>query len=446
MTRDGDRAEGSPLGPGVGLGGELEQIAEQLVLLARVQERLHDLYEAALSRDVDLPAVLRLIVTTAMDLVGARYGALGVLDQEGTGLADFIEAGLTDQQLADITGVPFPQGRGLLGRLIHDPAPLRVDSIAAHPDSAGFPPGHPPMHTLLGVAIHIRGQIYGDLYVADRLDGNPFTTHDETVILALAGAAGLAIDDARMFRQIRDEAEQFQRLLVPRLSDLSPFQAAAAYRPAPAPGLLGGDWYDALRVSDDTCVAVIGDVLGHDVRAAAAMSQTRHMLRALLYDRGTSPSDVLARLDRALQAITDTPVTTACLARLEPAAPGSNAWTLRWSSAGHCSPLLITPGGDARYLAVEPDLPLGVDTTTARRDHTHQVPAGSTLILFTDGLIEYPRQSLDTGLERLRVLATRYADLPLHRLVHALTEHHPSDGHDDMAVLALRTPPHATPS
>lgn len=437
MTEHG--SERSPKS-GAGLGGQLELIAEQLVVLARVQERLHELFEAALSRDVELQAVLRKIVTTAMDLVGARYGALGVLDTEraADGLAEFVPVGLSQQQLVDIQGLPFPVGHGLLAHLLHDPVPLRVDDISAHPDSVGFPPGHPEMRRLLGVPIHIRGQIYGDLYVADRLDGCPFSVHDETMLVALAGAAGLAIDDARLFHHLRRDAEEFQRLLAPRLPNLSPFQAAAAYRPAPTPSLLGGDWYDALLVSEDTCAAVIGDVLGHDVHAAAAMSQTRHMLRMLLYDSNSPPSNILARLDRALQAITDTPVTTACLARLEPTAPGT--WTLRWSVAGHCPPLLITPDRQAQYLFVEPDVPLGVDSTLPRHDHTHPVPAGSTIVLFTDGLIEYPRRPIDIGLERLVALATEHADLPLHAFVQALMDRHPSDGRDDLAVLALRPP------
>ncbi|MEV6992724.1 PP2C family protein-serine/threonine phosphatase [Streptomyces sp. NPDC093228] len=295
------------------------------------------------------------------------------------------------------------------------------------------------MRTLLGVPIHIRGKIYGNLYVADRHDDCPFSPQDETMILALAGAAGLAIDDAHLFDQLSDEAEQFQRLLVPRLPDLHPFEAAASHRPAPDPGVLGGDWYDALSVSEDTCAAVIGDVLGHDMHAAAAMSQIRHMLRALLYDRHTAPSDVLTRLDRALQAITDIPVTTACLARLEPAAPGG--WMLRWSSAGHCPPLLITPEGQARCLSIDPDLPLGVDTVVPRRDHLHPVPAGSTVVLFTDGLIERRNDSIDVGLERLVALAEEHAHLPLRTFVQTLTDCHPSDMHDDMAVLAVRTPP-----
>ncbi|MET9080194.1 GAF domain-containing protein [Streptomyces sp. NPDC004232] len=144
------------------LGVELEQIAEQLRTLGRAQERLHDLYEAVLARDVDLSVVLQLIVDTAMELVGAGCGALGVLDENGEYIDRFIPVGLSEQERADLAGVEFPHGRGLLGRLIAYPEPLRVDDIPAHPDSAGFPPGHPHLRTLLGAAISTRGKIYGD--------------------------------------------------------------------------------------------------------------------------------------------------------------------------------------------------------------------------------------------------------------------------------------------
>lgn len=420
------------------LGVELELIAEQLRSLARAQDRLHDLYEAVLGRDVDLSVVLQLIVDTAMELVSARYGALGVLDESGEHLAQFIPVGLSEQERDDLAEVELPRGRGLLGHLIAVPESLRVDDIAAHSDSAGFPPGHPAMRTLLGAAISTRGKIYGDLYVAERRDGQPFDAHDEALIVALAGAAGLAIDDARLYEQTRLEAEHFQRLLLPCLPDLQPFDAAACYRPASTPGNIGGDWYDALLVPDHACAAVIGDVVGHDLQAAAAMAQIRNMLRALLYDQRTPPSAVLAHLDRALQAITDQPVTTACLARIEPALPGT--WTLRWSTAGHPPPLLLTPDNQARYLHADPDLPLGVDVAQPRNDHTHPMPDSSTVIFFTDGLFEHPARPIETGLESLAVLVTEYAALPLQDLVQALADHHPSDGHDDMAILALRTP------
>ncbi|MFF4520840.1 PP2C family protein-serine/threonine phosphatase [Streptomyces bluensis] len=427
------------------LDAELDQVSRQIHAVARAQTRLQRLLEAvlAISGELELPVVLHRIVTTAMDLVGARYGALGVLDEQHECLAQLITAGLTEQERADLAGVGLPRGRGLLGRLIHDPEPLRVADVSAHPLAVGFPPGHPRMRSLLGVAITMRGEIYGDLYLADRRDGQPFDADDESLVLALAGAAGVAIGNARLFDQVRSGAEQFQRLLLPRLPDLRPFTAAAVYRPASAPGRLGGDWYDAVLLPDDACAAVIGGVVGHDLYAAAAMAQIRSMLRALLYDRRTPPSAVLRQLDRTLHAITDNPVTTACLARIEPT---EGRWTLHWSSAGHLPPLLVTPDRRARYLYADPGVPLGVDTDQPRPDHSCPLCPGATVIFFTDGLIEHPRRSLDTGLDTLARVAAAHAGLSPGELCQALVDHHPGDGHDDMAVLALRTPPRRPPS
>lgn len=317
-----------------------------------------------------------------------------------------------------------------------------VDDIRSHPASAGFPPGHPRLRTLLGVAISVRGAIYGDLYLSERRDGQPFDVHDENIVVALAGAAGIAIENVRLFEQARAGSEQFQRLLLPTLPDLRPFDAAAIYRPAAQPHPLGGDWYDAILLPDDTLAVVIGDVVGHDLHAAAAMASTRNMLRALLFDRRTPPSAVLAQLDRTLQAITDNPVTTVSLARVEPAGP---AWRLHWSSAGHLPPLLITPDRQAEYLFAEPGLPLGVGIEQPRPDHTHPVPPDATVVFFTDGLIEHPDHPIDQSLDELAELATVHAALPLDDYVQTLADHHPSDGHDDIAILAIRTP-HTCPS
>ncbi|MGW6391001.1 PP2C family protein-serine/threonine phosphatase [Streptomyces sp. NPDC055103] len=421
------------------LDAQLDAIAGKLRDLAKAKDRLQGLLDAvlALSREEDLPAVLQRFVTTAMDLTGARYGALGVLDESGEELEQFITAGLSESERADLSGTDFPRGRGVLGHLIRNPRPLRVDDIASHPASVGFPPGHPPMRTLLGVAISVRGTIYGDLYLSERRDGLPFDREDEDIVVTLAGAAGIAIENMRLLDQVRDSAEHFQRLLLPTLPDLHPFTSAAVYRPAPTPGHLGGDWYDAIWLPDNACAVVIGDVVGHDLHAAAAMAQTRSMLRALLYDRLTPPSSVLHQLDRTLHAITDLPVTTACLARIEPARDG---WTLHWSTAGHLPPLLITPDRQTRYLHAEPGLPLAVNTEEPRPDHTHPLLPGATAVFYTDGLVEHPAHPIDDGLDRLAELAIAYIGLPLQDFVDALADHHPSDGHDDMAILALRTP------
>jgi len=421
------------------LRSEVGRIDEQLRALLSTMDRLQSLLDAvmAISREVELPAVLHRIVTTAMELVGARYGALGVLNESGEGLQQFISAGLSEQERSALAETGLPRGLGVLGHLIRYPEPLRLDDIPAHPSSAGFPPDHPRLRTLLGVAITVRGEIYGDLYLSERHDGRPFDVHDENVVVALAAAAGIAIENVRLFERIRVGAEQFQRLLLPTLPDLRPFTAAAIYRPAAQPSRLGGDWYDAIPLPDNVVAVVIGDVVGHDLQAAAAMATTRNMLRALLFDTSSPPGAVLGQLDRILEAITDNPVTTTTLARIEPAGAG---WRLRWSTAGHVPPLLIAPERPVEYLLAEPGLPLGVDARQPRPDHSRLLPPCATVVFFTDGLIEHPAHPIDESLDELAELATTHAALPLPEFVRTLADHHPSDGHDDMAILALRTP------
>ncbi|MEU7605385.1 CBS domain-containing protein [Streptomyces sp. NPDC041003] len=268
---------------------ELARIDEQLRSLLASMDRLQGLLDAvvSISQEVELPDVLRRIVTTAMDLVGARYGALGVLAESGEHLEQFITAGLSEQERADLAETGRPRGLGVLGHLIHHPEPLRVDSISAHPSSTGFPSGHPHLHTLLGVALSVRGEIYGDLYLSERRDGHPFDVHDENVVVALASAAGIAIEKVRLFERVRLGAEQFQRLLLPTLPDLRPFTAAAIYRPAAEPSQLGGDWYDAIPLADGV-VAVVAlmstpavTVHAEETAADAARLMTRRGIERL---------------------------------------------------------------------------------------------------------------------------------------------------------------------
>ncbi|MFI8434724.1 PP2C family protein-serine/threonine phosphatase [Streptomyces sp. NPDC079020] len=422
------------------LDSEMDQISRQLQALTSARDRLEGLLDAvlAISGELELGEVLQRIVTTATHLCKARYGALGVLDEEGEHLEQFITVGLDDAERQALAGVDFPRGEGVLGLLIQNPEPLRLDDISAHPASVGYPPGHPRIRSLLGVAISVRGEIYGDLYLSERLDGRPFEHGDQEVLLALASAAGIAIESAHLFKQVRDSAENFQRLLLPVLPDLSPYSAATIYRPATRPNHLGGDWYDAIRLPDGTLGIVIGDVCGHDLPAAATMAQMRNMLRALFYDRQSPPSDVLHQLDITLDSTcSDSPGTTVLAGRVEPA---EEDFVLDWCTAGHLPPLVITPDGQAAYLPDEPGLPLGVDATLPRPDHRTRLRPGSTVVFFTDGLVEHPARSIDEGLDSLVELATTHAGQPVGDLVHALADHHPSDGHDDLAILALRLP------
>jgi signal transduction histidine kinase len=164
---------------------------------------LHRLLDAVLTigSDLDLPSVLRRIVEAAVDLVGARYGALGVLNESRTGLAEFITVGVDDETRGAIG--TLPKGLGLLGTLIIDARPLRLPDLREHPDRSGFPPNHPPMTSFLGVPIRVRHEVFGNLYLTDKTAGEVFTDIDEELVLGLASAAGVAIENARLFDQVR---------------------------------------------------------------------------------------------------------------------------------------------------------------------------------------------------------------------------------------------------
>jgi signal transduction histidine kinase len=154
--------------------------------------------------DLDLPSVLRHIVQSAVDLVDARYGALGVLDETGTSLAEFITVGLDEETRRRIG--PLPKGHGILGLLIREPHPIRLPDLAEHPDSYGFPPHHPPMKSFLGVPVRVRDQVFGNLYLTDKTTGEVFTDIDEELVVGLAAAAGVAVENARLHLRVRELA------------------------------------------------------------------------------------------------------------------------------------------------------------------------------------------------------------------------------------------------
>ena len=154
--------------------------------------------------DLDLPTVLRRIVESAVALVDARYGALGVLDESGTQLSQFITVGMDDETRRAIG--PLPKGHGILGVLILDPKPIRLPDLHEHPDSYGFPPNHPPMKSFLGVPIRVRDQVFGNLYLTDKTSAEVFNDIDEELVVALAAAAGVAVENARLHLRVRELA------------------------------------------------------------------------------------------------------------------------------------------------------------------------------------------------------------------------------------------------
>jgi signal transduction histidine kinase len=154
--------------------------------------------------DLDLHTVLQTIIATAADVVEAKYGALGVLDESGTRLSDFITVGIDDAGREEIGHLP--EGHGILGLLIIDPKPLRLPDLSEHPDRFGFPPNHPPMTSFLGVPIAVRGKVFGNLYLCDKAGGDVFSDVDQELAVGLAAAAGIAIENARLHARVADFA------------------------------------------------------------------------------------------------------------------------------------------------------------------------------------------------------------------------------------------------
>ena len=182
----------------------LAELQSRLQVVRGTRDRMRSLLQAfvAVGSGLDLESALKRIVETAVGLVDARYGALGVIG-EGESLVEFIPVGMDEATIGAIDH--WPEGRGLLGLLIHDPKPLRLADMASHPGSSGFPNGHPPMKSFLGVPVRVRDEVYGNLYLTGKQSDGEFTEDDEAVLIALASAAGVAIDNARLYDVARQQ-------------------------------------------------------------------------------------------------------------------------------------------------------------------------------------------------------------------------------------------------
>jgi signal transduction histidine kinase len=180
----------------------LSELQGRLQAVLGARDQMRGLLEAvvAISSGLDLESTLRRIVETAVRLVDATYGALGVIGDDKE-LAEFIPVGLKEDEIGQIHH--WPEGRGLLGLLIKEPKPLRLADISAHAESSGFPAGHPPMESFLGVPVRVRDVVFGNLYLTNKRGGGEFTEDDEAVLLALGAAAGVAIENARLYEAAR---------------------------------------------------------------------------------------------------------------------------------------------------------------------------------------------------------------------------------------------------
>jgi signal transduction histidine kinase len=194
------RSVGAPLA-GLKLDELLRELIERLTEITKTRDRLQGLLDAvvAVGTGLELEGTLQRIVDTAVSLVGARYGALGVLGDEG--LSEFVYVGIDQETRANMGHLP--EGKGLLGHLIKHPFPIRVPDLSEHPSSVGFPANHPPMRSFLGTPVRVRNAVFGNIYLTEKIGEAEFTADDAVVLDALAAAAGVAIENARLFEQAR---------------------------------------------------------------------------------------------------------------------------------------------------------------------------------------------------------------------------------------------------
>ena len=291
-------------------------------------------------------------------------------------------------------------------------------------------------------ALRGRGRTTGVVTLFSGAERGAPAEEDLAVARELATRVGLALDNMRLHAEQVRLAEGLQLAMLSDPPPLPGAQVAVRYVPAARAARVGGDWYDVFLQRDGAPVVVIGDVVGHDTLAAAAMGQLRSLLRGVGVVTGSGPAALLADVDRAMLDLGSPTVATAVALRLEDATArgGEPLTTVRWSTAGHPAPLVLHTDGRVEPLAAEGwDILLGVAPESRRTESAVDLPAGTTLLLYTDGLVERRTRPLGEGLEALADALRAAGPLPLDDLCdHVLAALLPDAPEDDVAVVALR--------
>jgi serine phosphatase RsbU (regulator of sigma subunit) len=252
---------------------------------------------------------------------------------------------------------------------------------------------------------------------------------------ALGRTRVVAVEQARRDSE-RRLSETLQRSLLSQPVQREGLRVAVSYVPAAEEAQVGGDWYDAFILPNDDLCLVIGDVTGHDRESAAGMAQLRNLLRGVSMTLGEPPAAVMGVLDRAVQQLAIDVIATVIVAQVEHDEGPEGGCRVTWSNAGHPPPALLLPDGSVRLLDAPADPLLGVDGF-ARHDHTEALVPGSSLVLYTDGLLERRGESMDSGLTWLERALTGQQDLDPEALCKLLIERMPPGVEDDVALLVL---------
>ena len=303
--------------------------------------------------------------------------------------------------------------------------------------------------TAITMPLAARGRTLGALSIYRSADRAPADPDEIATARDVADRVALALDNRRLYEQQRGLAEGLQRSLLTAPPEPDHAEIVVRYQPAVEVAQVGGDWYDAFLQPTGATMLVIGDVVGHDTAAAAAMGQLRGMLRGIAYREGMGPAAVLTDLDAAIEGLDMGTMATAAIARIEQTRGerAAGLTRIRWSNAGHPPPLVIHHDGRIEELAgARAELMLGVDPRCRRTESVLTVQRGATLLLYTDGLVEDRDLPLDEGMARLKAVLAELGDVPLEDLCDAVIDRlRPQGLQDDVALVAIRLHPQDRP-
>jgi PAS domain S-box-containing protein len=399
---------------------EAEVVAQTLGKLERVT--------GAALEHLELHDLLELLVESIREAFHADLARILLVDPERKSL-------LRVGAAAGFRDPPASAPVALNGALEEAVLAARPVTLAALSEGIGLDPAlaAEEPRALMVAPLIVKGRVGGAVELGLRSERR-FSAEDESLLILMADRAGLAIEHARAYERELGNVEMLQRSLLPdRLPRVPGGQVAARYMPGGAD--VGGDWYDAVRLKDGRLGVAMGDVVGHGIGAASLMGQLRHATRAYALE-GLPPGVVLDRLDHLVRSLGDGQMATLIYLVVDP-----DLRSLQLASAGHVPPLVIGPDGRGRFLDKAPDPPLGVFDTGGHTELVADLEPGSTLVLYTDGLVEERGVSIDAGLEALREAARDPGDLEelCDHLVQTMLAVHPPN--DDIAVLALRALP-----
>ena len=426
---------------------ERDRLADHVRLLGRVSESLMGGLEATepLARVAD--ALVPVLADWVSIQVRADHGIRSVALRHRDPV---LAAAGGAAALAATTWLTEPSRRAADGEVVRLPEVADADLPAVVPGSEiRREVQRWGVASVMAVPIPGRSGVLGSMLLVRGDEGRAFDDAEVDLAVEVARRAGIALDNARLYAGQRDLATELQRSLLTAPPVLSVADMAVRYVAATREAQVGGDWYDAFRRRDGDLVMVIGDVVGHDTRAAAAMGQLRGILRGIAFRDDDDPGSALRAVDEAVDGLELATIASAVLAELRPAPeprPGAE-WELRWSNAGHPAPLLLDPAGRARLLeptSGKADLLLGIDAGASRTTERQRLGTGATLVLYTDGLVERRAETLDDGLARLVRAAEEHAGEELEVFCDALlTALLPHEVDDDVALVAVRL--HAPP-